>query len=165
MEEQAGCALREALKDMGESEKRTVADRRRQPTPIISRYTLRGRRKSLRRKGDQPKWRYVDRYSPRLLTIIILIFGLNCLDSFFTWVILRNGGCELNPLVESTINLWGKNFWVWKLALVSFCSIILYFHSQFERVRIVIFLLCFLYLGLVFYQFSGLIMNKIFLLF
>lgn len=150
---------------MGKLERRTIGDRRRQPTPIIGRYTLRGRRRNFRRKDDLPKWRYVDRYNPRLLTIIILIFGLNCLDSFFTWVILKNGGRELNPLVASTINLWGENFWVWKLAIVSFCSIILCLHSQFKRVKIAIFLLCFLYLGLVFYQFSGLLMNKIFLLF
>lgn len=150
---------------MGKLERRTIGDRRKNPTPIISRYTLRGRRRSFRRKDDQPKWRYVDRYNPRLLTFLILIFVLNCLDSLLTWVILRNGGRELNPLVESTINLWGEKFWVWKLAVVSFCSIILYLHSQFARVKIAIFLLCFIYLGLVFYQVSGLIMNKIFLLF
>jgi hypothetical protein len=137
-------------------EKRITTDRRRQATPIISRYLFRGRRRCIRRKEDQAKEKYVDRCNTRWLFFLALVIGLNCLDSYFTLMILRNGGQELNPLVASSIRLWGNNFWIWKLVVVSFCSFIIYLHSQFEVAKFAVFLLCSIYMGLIFYQLIGL---------
>jgi hypothetical protein len=100
--------------------------------------------------------RYVDHYSPLLLFFLILIIGLNYLDACFTMMILENGGRELNPIVESTLSILGKEFWIWKFLLVSFSSIILCLHSQYKGVKIAIFLLCAFYVGLVSYQLIGL---------
>src|SRR5512147_3132035 len=100
-------------------ERRNFHDRRRQPTPIFSRYTLRGRRRMLRRKEDQEKGGYVDRYGARLFFFLILIVGLNILDSFFTMIILDCGGSEVNPIVRSAIEVYGDDFWVWKFLIVS----------------------------------------------
>lgn len=131
-------------------------DRRSRPTPMISRYTLTGRRKGSCEQNGFPKERYVDCYSPTLLFFLVLIIGLNCLDSFFTMKILQNNGGELNPIVESTMTFLGEKFWIWKFAVVSFSSVILCLHSRFVRVKIAIIFLCYLYLGLVNYQILGL---------
>jgi hypothetical protein len=103
----------------------------------------------------------VDHYGPALLFFLVLLLGLNCLDSFFTLKILHYGGKELNPIVESIIALVGEKFWIWKFAIISFSSIILCLHSQYRGVKIAIRLLCFLYIGLICYQLIGLTIHNL----
>jgi hypothetical protein len=133
-------------------EKRNFLDRRRQPTPLFSRYILWGRRKLLRRKEDQENGGYVDRYGPRLLFFLLLVVGLNVLDSFFTMIILENGGWEVNPIVRSAIETYGDHFWFWKFMLVSVNLIILCLHSKFKYVHKIILWLPLLFLGIITYQ-------------
>jgi hypothetical protein len=135
-----------------------INDRRKQPTPILSRYTIWGRRKDLM---GLPNERYVDRYSPRLLLFLILMVGLNYLDACFTMMILENGGQELNPIVGAAIDLLGEKFWIWKFVVVSFSSVILCLHSQDIRIKIIIALLCSFYVGLVSYQLIGLLIVNV----
>jgi hypothetical protein len=138
---------------MEELKSRIINEKRLQPTPMFSRYTIWGRRKGLM---GLPNERYVDRYNPALLFFLLLMVGLNYLDSCFTLMILENGGQELNPIVEGTIYILGEEFWIWKFIIVSFSSIILCLHSQNFKVKIAIVSLCFLYVGLVSYQLIGL---------
>lgn len=93
-------------------ERRVLKDRRKKPTPILSRYTFWGRRKDFRRKSDKERGGYVDRYSPGILFFMTLIVGLNILDAIFTTMILDLGGYELNPIVRSVIFLYGDKFWL-----------------------------------------------------
>ena len=134
------------------TERRTFSDRRRQPTPLLSRYTLWGRRKNFRRKEDQERGGYVDRYGPRLLFFIVLMVGLNVLDSLFTMIILESGGWEVNPIVRSAIEVYGDQFWVWKFIVVSLNLILLCLHSRFRYVNRIISYISILYLGIIFYQ-------------
>ena len=131
---------------------RAAEDRRNRPTPALSRYTFLGRRKTLRRKSDRDKGGYVDRYSSVLFTLVLLIVGLNILDSLFTMTILDQKGWETNPVVRSVIQLHGDKFWIWKFALVSFCLVLLCLHSRFKLVRGVIVFLSSFYLAVVLYQ-------------
>jgi hypothetical protein len=133
-------------------ERRNFPDRRRQPTTLFSRYTLWGRRKALRRKGDQQQGGYVDRYGPGLLFLIVLIAGLNILDSFLTMIILESGGWEMNPIVRSAIEVYGDKFWVYKFMIVSVNLILLCLHSKFRHVNRLIFWLSLLFLGVIIYQ-------------
>lgn len=133
-------------------ERRTFNDRRRQPTPIFSRYTLWGRRKMLRRKEDREKGGYVDRYGAKLFFFLVLIVGLNMLDSLFTTMILDFGGWEVNPIVRSAIEVYGDNFWRWKFMIVSVNLILLCIHSKFRYVDRSILWIAVLYLGVIFYQ-------------
>ena len=133
-------------------ERRNFLDRRRQPTPLFSRYTLWGRRKTLRRKEDQEKGGYVDRYGPGLLFFITLIVGLNVLDSFFTVIILECGGWEVNPTVRSAIEVYGNKFWVWKFMIVSVNLILLCLRSRFRYVNRIIMWITLLFLGVILYQ-------------
>lgn len=119
---------------MREFETRTLKDRRKQPTPAISRFTLRGRRKTFRRKEEQERDGYVDRYHSGLLILITLAVGLNVLDALFTMMILDDGGWEINPVVRSVIQLYGDRFGVWKFVIVSFPLTLLCLHSKFRLV-------------------------------
>jgi hypothetical protein len=117
-----------------ESDTRILKDRRRQPAPALSRFTLSGRRRTLRRREDQEKGGYVDQYNPGLLILLILPIGLTILDALFTMMILKDGGREMNPVVASVIQLYGDRFWVWKFAIVSIPLILLCLHSKFRLV-------------------------------
>jgi len=119
---------------------------------MLSRYTFLGRRRSMRRKHDQVQGGYVDSYSSALFAILVLLVGLNVLDSFFTMMILDGRGLEANPVVHSVMQLHGDGFWIWKFGLVSFCLILLCLHSQFRLVRGVIIVHSSIYLLTVIYQ-------------
>jgi hypothetical protein len=134
------------------TERRYFKDRRRQPTPLLSRYTLWGRRKTLRRKEDQERGGYVDRYDSGLLIFLILIVGLNVLDSVFTMIILECGGWEANPIVRSAIEVYGDQFWVWKFTIVSVNVILLCLHSSFRHVEKILLWITILFLGVISYQ-------------
>lgn len=133
-------------------DRRILKDRRRRPTPLISRYTLVGRRQGFRREEDRKRGGYVDRYTPTALFLIILIAGLNILDIFFTMIILDQGGLEVNPIVNSAIFIFGDNFWIWKFGIVSFSLTLLCLHSKFRLGRYFILLAILIYLGVMIYQ-------------
>jgi len=135
-----------------ESERRVLKDRRKKPTPILSRYTFWGRRKDFSRKSDKERGGYVDRYSPGILFFMTLIVGLNILDAIFTTMILDLGGHELNPIVRSVIFLYGDKFWLWKFGVVSASLIILCLHSKFRIVKPIIFSITLIYLAVISYQ-------------
>ncbi len=123
---------------MGEFDLRKVKDRRKQPTPGISRFTFWGRRKTFRRKEDQQRGGYVDRYHSGLLILLTLAVGLTVLDALFTMMILDDGGWEVNPVVRSVIQLYGDRFWIWKFVIVSIPLTLLCVHSKFRFVMPVI---------------------------
>src|SRR4030042_2757979 len=133
-------------------DKRLEKDRRRQPTPGLSRYTFFGRRKMMRRKTDWQKGGYVDRYSSILFFFLISIIGLNVLDALFTLMILDLKGWEANPVVRSVIDLYGTKFWVWKFSIVSVSMALLCLHSKFRWVKEIIVVISCLYIMVVAYQ-------------
>lgn len=133
-------------------DRRSLKDRRKQPTRVLSKYTLLGRRGKLRRKTDREKGGPMDRYNAGLFFILILILTLNILDSMFTTIILDHGGWEINPIVRSVIELHGDKFWIWKFSIVSFSLMLLCPHINFGRVRTIINAVCFIYIAVVLYQ-------------
>ena len=138
---------------MGEFERRNFEDRRKLPTPLLSRYTFFGRRKGIRRRNEQQGGGYVDYYSSGLFFFLVSIISLNILDALLTVSILETeGSWEVNPVVQSVIHLYGDNFWIWKFAIVSFSVILLCLHSKFKRVKAMIVSVSFIYLSVVLYQ-------------
>jgi hypothetical protein len=133
-------------------DRRILSDRRKQPTQALSRYTFFGRRRKFRRKTDQERGGYTDRYSAGLFFVLILIVGLNILDAFFTMIILDHGGWEVNPIVGCVIQLYGDKFWVWKFVIVSISLILLCLHINFGRARTLINAVGFIYIAVVVYQ-------------
>lgn len=133
-------------------DRRTIRDRRKQPTPGLSRYTFLGRRKNFRREADQEIGGYTDCYNERLFFILILIVGLNILDSLFTMIILDQGGSELNPIVGAVIELFGDGFCVWKHVIISISLVFLCLHSNFGGVKSLLKVAGFIYIAVVLYQ-------------
>jgi hypothetical protein len=142
------CSLKGGF-DLREFDTRMLKDRRVRPTPLISKFTFLGRRRTFRRKVDQQRGGYIDRYSSELFFFLILIAGLNILDAFFTMMILNAGGWEFNPIVDSVITLYGDKFWVWKFAIVSASLMLLCLHSKFRFVKAVILGITAIYIGIV----------------
>jgi hypothetical protein len=114
-------------------------DRRQKASPRLSWYTFFGRRKD-------------DRYSVPLFIFLVLIVGLNVLDSLFTMMILDRGGVEANPFIAAIMEVHGDKFWIFKFCMVSVCLILLCLHSRFKMVKRVIVFLTSVYLAVVIYQ-------------
>jgi len=133
-------------------DRRVLSDRRKKPTPRWSWYTFFGRRTRFRRKTDQEKGGHLDRYSHFMFFLLVLILGLNILDSFFTMVILDSGGEELNPVVGAFIDLHGDFFWIWRFLIVSIALILLYLHHGFTMIRRVTIGIGLIYVVIVVYQ-------------
>ena len=138
--------------DLSQSDRRLLKDRRKQATPSFSRFIFFGRRKAFRRKEDQQRGGYVDRYSSVSFFFLVFLSGLNVLDALFTIIILDFGGCEVNPIVGSAVTLYGDRFWVWKYGIVSFSIIILCLHSKFRTVRTILLALNVLYVIIIVHQ-------------
>ena len=137
---------------LAEIDKRTSQDRRKKPTLGLSWYTFFGRRRRFRRKLDEEKGGYVDRYSSTLFFFLILLIGLNVLDVLFTMMILDGKGWELNPVVRSVMDTHGDRFWIWKFGVVSVSLTLLCLHSKFRHVTQIIVGLSLIYLLTIFYQ-------------
>ena len=137
---------------MTDPEKRTLKDRRKKPTPGLSRYIFFGRRKVIRRTEERGKGGYVDRYSPVLFFLLVLVLGLNIIDSFFTIMILDMKGWELNPIVQSVMDIHGDRFWIWKFGIVSTSLILLCLHSRFKWVKGTLVAVTAIYFLVVLYQ-------------
>jgi hypothetical protein len=133
---------------------RILKDRRARPTPPLSRFTFSGRRRSFRRETDKQRGGYVDHYSLGLFFSLVVILALNVLDVLFTMTVLNAGGCEVNPVVGSALELWGDRFWIWKFALSSVCVILLCLHGRFRLVGKAILGITAIYAVLALYQLS-----------
>jgi hypothetical protein len=133
--------------------KRSQTDRRKRPTPVLSRYTFFcGRRSIFRRREDRLRSGYVDRYGHRLFTVLIGIVVLNIFDALFTHMILDCGGTELNPVAGWAITMFGNHFIVWKLSVIGVGLLLLCLHSKYRLAKAVIAMTVILYSGVVFYQ-------------
>ena len=84
--------------------------------------------------------------------MLILILGLNIIDSLLTMMILDIGGREFNPLVRSVMDLHGDNFWIWKFGMVSASLVLLCLHRGFKFFRGIIITISSIYLVIVLYQ-------------
>jgi len=140
------------MNEISSGERRGTQDRRRKPTPGLSRYTFLGRRRGIRRKEESKRGGYVDRYSPSLFFFLILILALNVLDALLTIMILDGEGWEANPVVRSVMDLHGNQFWIWKFGIVSTCLVLLCLHSKFKRVKGIIIGISTVYVAVILYQ-------------
>ena len=90
---------------------RAGPDRRRQPTPILSRWSLRGGRRGAggRRPGENER-AFVDLYPLGDWLILTSFLFLNLLDAHFTLVYLQRGGEEANPVAVGMLKLGMEAF-------------------------------------------------------
>jgi Domain of unknown function (DUF5658) len=87
-----------------------------------------------------------------VLFLIILISGLNVLDSVLTLMLLDLGAVEANPIVGAAIQVFGDHFWVWKYGIVSASSLILCCCGKRTSVKISLIFIALVYSAVVIYQ-------------
>lgn len=132
--------------------RRTFVDRRRSPTPAVSRYALRGGRRVAVRRDDDPQAVYLDRLGTGTSAILLAVFAFHVLDAFFTLVHISRGGIELNPIMDLFLRISPAAFVAVKLSMAAAGLIFLGLHSRWPLVRRGIQALFVLYAGVVCYH-------------
>ena len=134
-----------------QTDRRLGPDRRRNPTPILSRYWLRGQR-GLHRRTPPGESFYVDRYQPREWAIILGILALSVADMGLTLLYLSEGGREANPLMEMALESGDGTFVAVKLFTTIIGLFVLLLHIRFRKVRPLLNTVLALYVAVVIYH-------------
>ncbi len=134
---------------------REPSDRRKRPTPIMSRYTVvGGKRQTIRRDEDKKKHLFVDLYSTRLLVVVILLLGLSCLDAFLTLELIDKGKVvEANPIMAYFLEYGILPFTVIKFTITASALMVLCVFKNVNITRIGIPLAIKVYLLVIGYEF------------
>ena len=127
-------------------------DRRNRPTPMLSRYTLFGRRRGNRRTDDPQSCYYVDRSTGMFQTAIVAMLAFIAADTLSTLFILSQGGTEVNPLMRWLLQLGTNWFVAAKVASGLIGFIILAVHCKFPTARYLLVALVSVYLVLALYH-------------
>ena len=111
-------------------------DRRRRPTPRLSRYTFFGGRRRGGRRAREELGTFVDQYSPRLFGLLVWVALMNAGDSFFTLIHLQAGGIELNPVADWLLGSGRFGFVLYKSILITLPLMVLCLHKNFPLARL-----------------------------
>ena len=111
-------------------------DRRQKPTPMISRYTFRGRRRGGRRDGERDNV-YVDKPGPWIIAAFWIVVGLSGLDAWYTLDLLAEGkATEANPLMRAALELGDAQFVIIKTAMTIIAAGFLCLHKNWSLGRL-----------------------------
>jgi hypothetical protein len=114
---------------------RRGVDRRRTPTPVLSRYSLMGGRRAGDRRDAQAANIYVDRYEPWLAAALVAIAALCAFDAVFTLLYIQKGGSEANPIMAAVIEWGPRPFLILKCVITNVGLVILCLHKNFRYVK------------------------------
>jgi len=132
-------------------DRRHESDRRARPTPMLGRFTFRGRRRRIRR-DEERRGSYVDRPGPWMMGMMAIVLTLSILGAFFTLAHLDRGGREVNPLMDWAIGLGPVAFLAIKCFLTGSGMLLLVLHRFFAGVRIMLASVLALYVILMLYH-------------
>ena len=131
---------------------RTGTDRRSRPTPILSRYWLRGRRRAGRRNGESQNI-YVDRYSRTETLLFLWLLVASITDLALTLIHIRAGGGEANPIMAWCLAAGGTPLFISaKLGLTGLAASFLLLHARFRIARPALFCLGLMYAAVMGYH-------------
>lgn len=135
-------------------ERRNFNDRRKRPTPILSRHTfLGGQRKSMRRKDDKGNHIFVDVYSTRLMIILLSLLIFSYVDAFLTLSLIKAGiVTEANPVLSFYLELDTSYFILNKTLLTAVSLVILCLHKNFLITKIGLPFATITYISVITYQ-------------
>ncbi|RJO59870.1 hypothetical protein C4544_07595 [candidate division WS5 bacterium] len=138
-----------------ENNSRLHLDRRKCPTPIISRYTFYGgRRRKARREEERKTFIYVDLYSTRLLVAVMFLLLLSCLDAYLTLELIGRGHVvEANPVMAFFLEYGPTPFTVVKFVITASCLTILCLFKNVKVTRICLPFAIKMYLLVIAYEF------------
>jgi hypothetical protein len=112
------------------------SDRRRAPTPRLSRFTLFGGRRRWARRLAEGEGAFVDLYGWRLWCLVLWVALMNSGDSYFTLLHLQAGGTELNPVAQALLGTGRFGFVFVKAILIAMALVVLAIHKNFFLARI-----------------------------
>ncbi|MEW6001397.1 MAG: DUF5658 family protein [Nitrospirota bacterium] len=136
------------------SDRRIVSDRRKHPTPFISKYTfIGGRRKIIRRQADKKKYVFVDLYESRLFVTLLFLLILSLCDGYFTIALSReNFIVEANPVMAFYLE-WGHvRFILSKFLITSVTCIIFCLCKNFSITKFSLGSMIIIYIGIMIYE-------------
>jgi hypothetical protein len=96
---------------------RSGKDRRTKSGFNIRSFLFGGKRETIRRQEDTRRIFYVDRYSPRLVAVIVAIISLSVIDGFLTLFLLDHGAYETNPVMAYFLEFGPYTFFTFKYLL------------------------------------------------
>jgi hypothetical protein len=141
-------------------DRRVFTDRRKPYLLSDWRYAFGGRRRAVRRVGDEAT-AGIDHYSPRIIALILAISLMNALDAIFTIRLVDSGaGEEWNPVMRALLERDVQLFANLKVAITSGSLIFLVVCSQMavlnRRVRVerLMHVMLVAYLALMVYHFA-----------
>jgi len=111
-------------------------DRRRAPTPRLSRYSFFGGRRRAARRGGEGRNSFVDRYALSVWGLLLWVALMNAADSFFTLLHLQNGAVEVNPFAVWMLSTGRLGFVALKSILITLPLVVLCLHKNFPLARV-----------------------------
>jgi len=96
---------------------RSGQDRRTKSGFNIRSFLIGGKRETIRRQDDKRRIFYVDRYSSRLVAVIVAILSLSVIDGFLTLFLLDHGAYETNPVMAYFLEFGPYTFFTFKYLL------------------------------------------------
>jgi hypothetical protein len=144
------------------TDRRIFPDRRKRPTPFISRYTfIGGQRRAVRRKKDLKKDYFVDVYSTKLFVAVLSLLILSLFDSCFTLTLIKeNIAIEANPIMASYLNFGDISFLIGKFIITTVSVIILCICKNFPFTKVFLVSAIIIYMAIVMYELSIIITHN-----
>jgi hypothetical protein len=90
--------------DAAEADRRARSDRRQKPTSPWGAFPPAGRRMRNRRVEEHRQSYFADRFSPVVLTGVLMLIIATFVDAGLTVYVLHGGGSEVNPLMDRLLN-------------------------------------------------------------
>jgi len=106
-------------------ERRCGMDRRQYSRANFRYFLINGRRETARRREDQNRVFFFDRYNQRIFAAITAILMLSIFDALLTLVLIERGSTELNPVMAYFLEYGPLPFIVSKYLLTSFGVVVL----------------------------------------
>ena len=143
-------------------EKRTIGDRRKRPTPFLSRQTIfGGLRRTVRREGDRKKYIFVDNYGLWLFITLLLLLILSVCDAYLTLILVKAlNATETNPTMAFYLEHGSMIFFLVKFLFTSVGVFIFCVFNNFVVTRVSLAMAIIIYVGVVYYELS--ILNNFF---
>jgi hypothetical protein len=113
-----------------DKDRSNATDRRQEEGTPGSWYLLFGRRKEVRRLDDHRKNSFLDLYSSKVFSIIIVVILLSVTDAMLTLYLIRNGAAEINPMMEHFLKYGPLPFFAAKYLLTTASMVLLLIHKN-----------------------------------
>ena len=121
---QTGPASINAYNPTIDRDRRSGQDRRKRLTSL-GQMMFYGQRQTIRREVDRQRLIWVDKYSPALFILILIVVLLSIVDAILTLFLVNKGATEINPIMAYCLSLGPSMFVLAKYALTCISVLVL----------------------------------------